>query len=130
MESLKNYIYHKMLEAEKTAMKSVIAIIVQLCPDQCLFEALSESCINISTHTRTSVLLTIFFASNTKTKSTVAKWTRTQFLVKWGPSPAEWGPKKRMFSKLIETSKFVEIKPLKRGENCSVIELTNWHGIH
>ena len=23
---------------------------------------------------------------------------------KWGPSPAEWGPKKRMFAKLIETS--------------------------
>ena len=28
----------------------------------------------------------------------------TQFLVKWGPSLAEWGPKKRMFAKLIETS--------------------------
>ena len=23
---------------------------------------------------------------------------------KWGPSPAEWGPKKRMFAKLRETS--------------------------
>ena len=23
----------------------------------------------------------------------------TQFLVKWGPSPAEWGPKRRMFAK-------------------------------
>ena len=25
----------------------------------------------------------------------------TQFLVKWGPSLAEWGPKKRMLAKLI-----------------------------
>ena len=34
----------------------------------------------------------------------------TQFLVKWGPSPEEWGPEKRTFSKLAETSQFVEIK--------------------
>ena len=36
--------------------------------------------------------------------------TFSEMGTKWGPSPAEWGPKKRMFSKLAETSQFVEIK--------------------